>query len=145
MTQIRFNNRPVAKNYDSFFNELFNLPSVLTNPSFQVEGNPAVNITDAPNAYQLDLNVPGRDKEDFKISMEKNLLTISFERKEEAKTEGVNAIRREFSFNSFKRSFTLDERIDTSNIQAKYENGILKIELPKKEQVKEEPKLIAIS
>ncbi|MEO8584118.1 MAG: Hsp20/alpha crystallin family protein [Flavitalea sp.] len=141
MTQLRFNSRPEVKRYDSFFSDLLNLPTTWPN----VAGNPEVNISDSPNAYHLELNVPGRNKEDFKISIEKDLLTVSFEKKEEVKTEGVNTIRREFSFNTFKRSFTVDERIDTSNIQAKYDNGILKIELPKKEQIKEEAKQISIN
>jgi HSP20 family protein len=120
------------------------LPSVWPNPS-NVATIPAANVTETPNAYHLELNVPGRNKEDFKINVEKGLLTVSFEKKEESTVEGTSNIRREFTLKSFKRSFSLDEKVDVTNIQAKYENGILKIELPKKEQVKDEPKLIAIS
>ncbi len=142
MTQVRLNNRP-ARNYDSFFSDFFNLPASWG--ANAGTGQVLTNVTETPQSYQLDLNVPGRNREDFRINIDKDLLTISFEKKEEQKTEGVNAIRREFSFNSFKRSFSLDEKIDTDNIQAKYENGILKIELPKKEQIKEEPKTIAVN
>jgi HSP20 family protein len=145
MTLVKFNNRPVAKQYDGFYSDFFNLPALWNNSSVNVPGTPAVNITETPQAYHLELNAPGRNKEDFKINIEKDLLTVSHESKEESTVEGVNSIRREFSFNSFRRSFSVDERIDASNIQAKYENGILKIELPKKEQVKEEPKQIAVS
>jgi HSP20 family protein len=144
MTQVRLSNGPVARQFDNFFNDLFNLPSVWPNPS-HVSTIPAANVTETPNAYQVELNVPGRNKEDFRINVEKDLLTVSFEKKEESTVEETNSIRREFTLKSFKRSFSLDEKVDTSNIQAKYENGILKIELPKKEQVKDEPKLIAIS
>jgi HSP20 family protein len=144
MTQVRFNNRPVARQLDNFLGDFFNLPSVWSNPVQYSAGVP-VNITETTNAYVLELNAPGRNKEDFKINIEKNLLTVSFEKKEESKVEGTNSIRKEFTFESFKRSFSLDEKIDVSNIQAKYENGILKIDLPKKEQAVEEPKQITIS
>lgn len=144
MTQVRLSNGSVARQFDNFFNDFFNLPSVWPNPS-SVGTIPAANVTETPNAYQLELNVPGRNKEDFKINVEKGLLTVSFEKKEENTVEGTNSIRREFSLQSFKRSFSLDEKVDTANIQAKYENGILKIELPKKEHLKDEPKLISIS
>jgi HSP20 family protein len=144
MTHVKFNNRPVVRPYDSFFTDFFNLPATWGTAS----GNSvsvSANVTETPQAYYLDLNVPGRNKEDFRINIEKDLLTVSYEKKEEQKTEGLNSIRTEFNFNSFKRSFSLDERIDSANIQAKYENGILKIELPKKEQVKEEPKTISVN
>lgn len=144
MTQVKFNNNPVAR-FDTFFNEVFNPPSIWSNPSSDISGLPAANVYETATGYHLELIVPGRNKEDFKINLEKDLLSVSTEKKEENKTEGVNTIRREFSVKSFKRSFSLDEKIDVSNIQAKYENGILKIELPKKEQVKEEPKQITIS
>jgi HSP20 family protein len=144
MTQVRLSNGSVARQFDNFFNDFFNLPSVWSNPS-DIGSIPAANVTETPNAYLLELSVPGRNKEDFKINVEKGLLTVSFEKKEENTVEGTNSIRREFSVKSFKRSFSLDEKVDTANIQAKYENGILKIELPKKEHLKEEPKLISIS
>ena len=106
---------------------------------------PATNISETAEAYHVEVNAPGRTKEDFKINIEKDLLTVSFEKKEESKTEGVKSIRREFSFSSFKRSFSLDEKVDTSNIQAKYENGILKIDLPKKPEAKPEVKQITVN
>ena len=65
-------------------------------------------------------------------------------KKEEAKDESLKAIRKEFSYKGFKRSFTLDEKIDAANIAAKYENGILKVDLPKKEETKVEGKEITI-
>jgi HSP20 family protein len=144
MAHLLFNNRPAVKHFDSIFNDLFNMPSVWSNPS-DVNGIPAANVYESPSAYFLELNVPGRNKEDFKINLEKDLLTISFEKKEENVVEGTKSIRREFTATSFKRSFSLDEKIDVANISAKYENGILKLELPKKEEIKQEPKMITIS
>jgi HSP20 family protein len=94
--------------------------------------------------YQLEFNVPGRKKEDFKITVDKNLLTVSFEKSEEQKEETKQFIKREFVTQSFNRSFTLDEKINADDINAKYENGILMLTLPKKEEVKVLPKEIAI-
>ncbi len=145
MAIVRFNHRPVSRNYNEVFGDFFNLPSSWHNPSDDVSSLPATNISETTEAYHVEVNAPGRAKEDFKINLEKDLLTISFEKKEESKTEGVNSIRREFSFNSFKRSFSLDEKVDTSNIQAKYENGILKIDLPKKAEAKPEVKQITVN
>ncbi len=107
-------------------------------------GFPPVNIHETPEAYHLELSAPGRSKEDFSLSLENNLLTIGFEKKEETSKEEYKTIRKEFSFKSFKRSFNLDENIDASGIQAKYENGVLKLLLPKKEQVKESARQINI-
>ncbi|MBL7734338.1 MAG: Hsp20/alpha crystallin family protein [Chitinophagaceae bacterium] len=143
MTLVNVNRRPVAKGYDDIFGSLFNgFP--WTDASRGFSAAPAANIYETPQAYLLELNVPGRAKEDFAISIENEMLTVSFEKKEETKKEDTNAIRREFNFNSFKRSFSLDEKVDTANVQARYENGILKIELPKKEEVKAEAKQIVI-
>lgn len=142
MTLVKFNNRHTPKVFNSFFDEFLNgYPSAFTKESFS---HPQVNITETPEAYLLELNVPGRSKEDFKLNIENNLLTISFEKKEEVKNENAKTIRREFSYSSFKRSFNLDEKIDAENIQAKYENGILQIDLPKKPEVKQSAKQITI-
>jgi HSP20 family protein len=107
-------------------------------------GFPPVNIHETADAYHLELSAPGRSKEDFKIAIDNGQLTISFEKKEETKTEEYKTVRKEFSFRSFKRSFNLDEKIDSNGIQAKYDNGVLKLLLPKKEQVKDAAKQITI-
>ena len=105
---------------------------------------PPVNVHETTDAYHLELAAPGRTKEDFKLTIDNGQLVIGFEKKEETKTEDYKTIRKEFSFKSFKRSFNLDDRIDASAIQAKYENGVLKLLLPKKEQVKESAKQISV-
>ena len=139
MTHVLFNNRPATKQLDNLFNDFFNFPA--TSHSF---GSPATNVYETKDAYLLEMNVPGRNKEDFNINLDKDLLTISFEKKEENIAEGVTTIRKEFASKSFKRSFTLDEKVNAEAISAKYENGILKVELPKKEEVKQVPKQITI-
>ena len=133
---------PVNKNLTNVFDELFNsLPSVYDNG---VRSNvAAVNIKENDNGYNLEFNVPGRNKEDFKINVDKGLLTVSYDKKEDVEKD-VKSIRKEFSFSSFKRSFTLDEKINAEGIEAKYENGILRVSLPKKEEVKIAPKQISI-
>lgn len=106
---------------------------------------PPVNITETKEAYQLDLIAPGLEKEDFKIKLEGNTLFISAEKKEEKQKEEGRAIRREYSFRAFKRSFTVDEAIDTAKIDAKYEQGMLKVFLPKQEEKIPREKEIAVN
>ncbi len=134
---------PVSKNLTNVFDELFNsLPSA---PGNNVRSNATpVNITESETGYNLEFNAPGRNKEDFKINVDKGLLTVSYEKKDMAETKELKSIRKEFSFQSFKRSFSLDEKINTEAIEAKYENGILKVFLPKKEEVKIAPKEISV-
>src|SRR5688572_24012149 len=131
MTHLKLNNRPVAK-YSDIFNDFFSLTPAWGSPQLHTPAYPAANIYETQQAYFLELNVPGRTKEDFKINLEKDLLTISFENKVQDRAD-MKLLRREFSFNNFKRSFTVTDNVDTSGISAKYENGLLKIELPKKE------------
>ena len=143
MTNVQFN-QPGFKSLDSFFeNFLSELPNV------QKRGgnfSPSVNISENENAYELEFNAPGRKKEDFKITFDQSILTIAFEKKDEKKDEEAKKfIKREFSTQSFKRSFTLDEKINADGIEAKYEDGILTLTLPKVEEVKVLPKEIAIS
>ncbi len=142
MTLVKVNNNG-HKSLSSFVDEFFQgFPAGLNREdslSF-----PPVNIHETADAYHLELSAPGRSKEDFKLSVDNVQLTVSFEKKEEAKSEDYKTIRKEFSFKSFKRSFNLDDRIESNGIQAKYENGVLKLLLPKKEQVKESAKQIAI-
>jgi HSP20 family protein len=100
---------------------------------------PAANISETEQAYQLEMAVPGFNKEDFRIDLEKDILTISTERQEEEnKSENTETNYRmhEFGRCNFSRSFRLSEAIDKDGIKAEYVNGILAITLPKKEEVK---------
>lgn len=100
-----------------------------------------VNVTELEEAYHLELAAPGLSKSDFNLSVEKDVLTISAS-KETNKAEGVKVLRSEFGKYDFKRSFELAETIDSENIAAAYEQGILKVVLPKKE--KEAPKVVTV-
>ena len=145
MQLLKVNNNPAQRSISNVFDEFFNEFPALGGKEWSSNWNfPPVNIHDTANAYHLELSVPGRTKEDFKINVENGLLTVSFEKKEEAKQEDYKTIRREFSYRSFKRSFNLDDSVDANNIQAKYENGLLKLLIPKKEQEKTSSKQITI-
>ena len=109
---------------------------------------PAVNILEKENSFFVELAVPGKKKEDFNIALEDQVLTISSETKHEneEKDEKGKYTRKEFSYSSFKRSFTLPDMVDEEKINAKYEEGVLKIEIPKKEVAIENSKrMIEIS
>lgn len=103
----------------------------------------SVNIRENGEQYEMQLVAPGLKKEDFQINVDKNTLTISFEQKEETQEKDEKWLRQEFRMKSFKRSFTLNDKIDVQAINATYDNGILRVSLPKKE--KEEPKSLSIS
>ncbi|GAP67927.1 heat shock protein Hsp20 [Bacteroidales bacterium 6E] len=109
---------------------------------------PAVNVKETDDAFEIEVAAPGMSKKDFKINLENNVLTISSERKEEKKEEEKGRFtRREFSYQSFQRSFTIPENmVEGEKISAKYNDGLLCIHLPKREAVKPKPaREIAIS
>lgn len=139
MTLVRNNYRNLGNAFDGFFNTF---PA-----TWGKELNlnvPAVNIHETAEAFHLELSAPGLNKEDFKVNLDKGLLTISYEKKAETENKDYKTHRREFTTASFKRSFTVEDKINEEGIQAKYENGVLKLLLPKKEEVKVAPKEIAI-
>jgi HSP20 family protein len=97
---------------------------------------PPVNIIENEDRYVLSLSVPGMKKDDFKIALEGLMLTISTEKGEEKEETEERFTRREYNFYSFSRSFTLPEDVKPEYIEAKYEDGLLKIVFPRKEEVK---------
>lgn len=133
MTHIKFNNRPVNNAFNAVFDDLLNQIPAWKDNSLH---NPPVNIHETKDAYHIELSAAGLGKDDFKVNIEEGLLTISFEKKEEAKADDYKTVRREFTQKSFKRSFTIDDKVDVDNIQAKYDQGVLKLHLPKREQAK---------
>jgi HSP20 family protein len=130
---IKFDSRlPLA--FDDFFkpwNELFDdsFPGV----SMKV---PAANIAEQKNEYLLSLATPGLKKRDFKIGLDGKLLTISCEKEESNEEKGKKFSRKEYNYSSFRRTFTLPEEINQEKIGAKYEDGVLKISLPRIEEPK---------
>lgn len=149
MTYVKFNNRPLNKplpNIDELINEI----PVLFNESVSSllkETSIPVNIKETPNAYILEVVAPGFSKTNFKISLEDKILTIAAENelpKDATNSLEEKQIRREYRFRNFKRSFTIDEKIDATTIDASYVNGVLVLNLPKKVEVKPAAKNITI-
>jgi len=107
---------------------------------------PAVNIIDGEKDFTVEVAAPGLLKEDFKVHIEKNILEISAEKKNENVTENKKFVRKEFSFSEFKRTFSLPSYVDTEKIKAEHKNGILIVEIPKKDEAIPKPrKQIAVS
>jgi HSP20 family protein len=101
---------------------------------------PAVNIKETEDEYQIEVAAPGMSKKDFKVSLDNNQLTISSEKKEEKEENEDKYSRREFSYQSFQRSFSLQQGlVDSDKISAKYNDGVLYITLPKREEMKPKP------
>ncbi len=120
----------------SWFNrDLFDFDSDLM-PSRLGINMPTANITEGPKEYKIDLAVPGLEQKDFNIEIENGTLRVSAEREEEKDASEDEFSRKEYSFNSFSRTFGLPENIDEGKIEAKYTRGVLKIIIPK---VKETP------
>ena len=119
---------------DDFINQDWNLktPNSTTLP--------AVNIKDLDAQFEIELAVPGMKKSDFEIEVEDGLLSISSSLEEEQVTEKGKFTRREFSYNSFKRTFTIPESVDPSNIEAQYSDGVLQLRLPKRKEALPQPK-----
>ena len=131
-------------NFPTFFDDFFNRDLFdwrLSNYSNTGTSMPAVNIRETPEAYEVEMAAPGMSKSDFKVELEGNNLTISSEkRSENEEKDGENYSRREFSYQSFNRMFTLPKDVvDSENIKAKYEDGVLKLQIPKKEEAKLKP------
>ena len=139
MTLIKFKNgSPVlAGSRLPYFNDIFNEFFENAVHSDVRKGSvPQVNIRESEYGYHLEMAAPGLSKEDFKISIENDVLTVSGEKKAETAEKNDKYTRKEFSYQSFMRSFTLPDVVDTEKIMARYENGIMNIDLPKKEEAK---------
>ncbi|MBT8265068.1 MAG: Hsp20/alpha crystallin family protein [Bacteroidia bacterium] len=100
---------------------------------------PAVNVIDSTDDYVVEMAIPGMSKSDFDISLDNQILTISAEEKTTSEENEEHYTRREFGYASFKRSFSLPDSVESEKIKAKYEDGILKVHLPKKEEAKKKP------
>ncbi len=100
---------------------------------------PAVNIMETAEAYALEIAVPGMKKSDFTIDIDNKVLSISSSKRDSHEETNANYTRREFGYSSFKRTFTLPDTVEEENVSATYEDGILKVYLPKREEAKQKP------
>lgn len=150
MTIVKRNGNP-QNSLPALFNDFFSRDLFdWSESNFSNSGTtiPAVNIKETKEGFEVKMAAPGMKKNDFKIELEGNLLTISSETSNQTEeNEGDRYSRREFSYQSFQRSFTLPkEVVDAEKINAKYEDGVLRLLIPKKEEAKQRPpRLIQIS
>jgi HSP20 family protein len=147
MTLVKFNPFAPTANFnrlhslDKILNDVFNTPVF----NDETKGmTPSVNVLENGENFKLEVAAPGLAKDDFKINVEDNVLTVSSEKTVENKEEGEKFVRREFAYSSFKRTFTLPENVNLEGIKATHENGVLTITIPKQE-VKKTTQTIAIS
>lgn len=123
--------------FDNLFNDSFISDRLVTRV-------PAVNITESDRGFKIELAAPGLTKSDFKINVDKNVMSISVEKTEEKTDEGNVYSKKEFSYTSFSRSFTLPDTVDYSNIDASYQDGVLAIAIGKKEEAIVAKRLIEV-
>ncbi len=135
MTLVRFQPAP----YKNLLSDFWNLPF-----DNAVAVQPAVNILETAEGFRIEVAAPGLSKDDFKVNVEKNLLTISAQKENVRAEDGVKAHRREFAYGAFERVFRLPETIDTNHIKANFKNGILYVHLDKKAESKPAVKTITI-
>lgn len=122
---------------DALFDELFNYNISNVAGTDTLHNRPWVNITEADEAFHIEVAAPGLDKNDFNVEIHKNRLTVSAGSEEENTMEGGKYTKREFDFSTFRRTFRLPKSVDQEKIEAQYANGILTLILPKKEEVVE--------
>ncbi len=118
----------------SLLSDFFDDDRYFSSPWLGARSMPAVNIKETDNNYEIDIAVPGYNKKDFNISIESGLLTVSAEKREEKEQKDDNYTRREFGYASFSRSFNLPQNTNEEDINARYEDGILKLTVSKRDQ-----------
>lgn len=139
MTLIR--TKPEMR-FQGLFDNLFSPEFQILNRSGLAATSPSlpkVNIKEGEDGYLLELAVPGMAKENFKIKLDQEVLSISSEKKEEATEDAKEYRRQEFTYHAFERRFNLPEDVDSEKISANYVNGVLSVEIPKREEAKPKP------
>lgn len=131
MSLIKRSDWPSLKN-GSWFSDFFDNDRFFDSPFLRVQSVPAVNISENDKNFEVSLAAPGMSRKDFNVSVENGVLTISSEKKEEKETKEKDYTRQEYSYSSFSRSFSLPENVKDEDVNAKYEDGLLKVTLGKK-------------
>lgn len=144
MTLVNFNNR--TRNTAPYFNNVFDsLFSDAVTKNKLVDKSPNVNIYENEAAYVIELAAPGLKKEDFQINLKKDTLSVWAEVKKDETQVTKDFTRKEFDYSSFARSFNLPDSADGDNITAEYKDGILSINISKKDDAKLQHKEIVVS
>ena len=141
MSLIKLKNRSLSPTswFDDFFNDDFFLV-----PSSKGNSIPATNIEETDEEFILNMAIPGMNKEDINVELDNGVLTVSGEREDRAEESEKNYTRKEYSFSSFKRSFTIPENA-TETVTANYKDGVLNITIPKKEIVVSQTKKVKVA
>jgi HSP20 family protein len=145
MALIKYNNGPKESGLKTGFNDIF---ESMFNDSFLSDRLttrvPAVNVSETEDHYEIEMAAPGLNKDDFKVKLDRNLLTVSVEQQKQQEENNKQYNKREFSYSSFVRSFALPETADDASIEARYADGILHISVAKKEEAKQVSRQIEI-
>ena len=141
MTQVKFQPMP----FGGLISQLAHTAMNQLNDRFEPTARPAVNVLENADGFELQIAAPGFSKEEFSVNVKADLLTVTAKKAETKEVDGEKWQRREFGTTQMSRSFHLPETVDVDNIQAAYENGVLKLTIAKKEEVKPVVKTIAIA
>jgi HSP20 family protein len=131
MSLIKRSDWPTTKG--SFLSDFFDDERFFGSPWLRGQQAPAVNVKETDKNYEVEVAAPGFNKEDFDVTLEHGLLTISAEKKEEAEKKEDRYTRREFEYTQFSRSFSLPKNVNEEDVKASYESGVLKLLITKKE------------
>jgi HSP20 family protein len=133
MALIKHSNWPLTMG-GSLLSDFFDDDRFVNSPFLSGRSLPAVNVKESDKNFEVELAAPGYDKKDFKVDIDNGLLTISAEKKEEKEKKDDHYTRREFGYSSFSRTFNLPVNTNEDDIDARYEDGVLKLTIPKKEE-----------
>lgn len=128
----------------SMMEDFWNVDNFFSKPMFDGSLLPAVNVRDRKDSYELELSAPGFKKDDFNVTIENGMLTISAETADESEEEKEDYTRKEFSRSSFQRTFTLPDNVNDGQIKANYKDGLLHLSLKKSEKALKEVKKVKI-
>lgn len=145
MTLVKFHNNNGSRSLLPGFNDVFE--SIFNDTFFndRIPGSlPAVNSSESADFYHLEMAAPGLKKEGFKVNVDRQVLNISYQDTQENTNDDKRYSKREYSYTSFMRSFNLPELADLNNIEAAYENGILKLDIGKREEAKHNSRQIEL-
>ena len=143
---MRFQKTPVQSSLSRMMDEFFNGGLTDWDNQNLMATQPSVNVIENEDSFDVEVAAPGLKKEDFQLTVEEDMLTISGERKEESEKSEGTFTKREFNYSRFSRSFQLPESCDSERISAAYKDGVLNLNIPKKEEAKKRPpKTIDIS